>query len=150
MLTSGRGRRAGGIVAPVGDIARCLHGRELLEAGDRRRQVLALARARLFAAEVEAVDVGLRREAAGADEQLLERLARLQLVDAGGVDLALERDQPRLARHRDAHVLLAVDGDDVARRERHVVGLVALQDTLPRLNEITCVVRSGLSRSIVA
>ena len=54
----------------------------------------------------------------------------LQLVDAGRVDLAFERDQARLARHRDAHVLLAVDGDDVARREGDVVGLVALQDRL--------------------
>ena len=52
-------------------------------------EVLALPCARLLAAQLEAVDIRLRREAAGTDDQALQGLARLQLVDARRVDLAL-------------------------------------------------------------
>ena len=65
------GRRAGRVVAPVRRVARGLHRRQRLQAGDRGLQVLALALARFLAAELEPVDIGLRREAAGAGEQAL-------------------------------------------------------------------------------
>ena len=131
VLTSVLDRRAGGVVAPVGGVARRLHRRQRLEPGDRGGQVLALARARLLAAEVEAVDVGLRREAAGAREQAPAASRRAAAGRRPGALTSPSSETRRVCRDdRDAHVLLAVDGDDVAGRERDVVGLVALQHDL--------------------
>ena len=93
-------------------------------------QVLALALAGFLAAEFEPVDVGLRREAAGARDQPAQRLAGQQLVDAGRIDLAFERHQAGLARHRHADVLLAVDRHDVAGLQQQVVDRVVVQHGL--------------------
>ena len=83
--------------------------------------------------------------------RLLQRVARLQLVDARRTDLAFERDQARLARDRHADVLLAVDRDHVARQQLDVVGPSPCRIALPRLNGMTWVVRSARSsRSITA
>ena len=90
-------------------------------------QALLLHAARGEPGELRAEEVRVRREAAGTSEQMAEGLARFDIVDAGGVELALETDEAGLLGGRDLEVRGREEGDDVAGEELEVLRLIALE-----------------------
>ena len=82
------------------------------------------------ARELGAKEVGVRRQSADPGDELTHRLAGLCLVDARVVELAFQPHQPRPPGDGNGDVVLGENGDDITRRQRDVVGRVALEDRL--------------------
>jgi hypothetical protein len=91
-------------------------------------EALLLEAADGVAGELGGVEVSVRGEAAGAGEEVVEGLAGLDAVDAGGGELALELDELGLLRAGDADVGLGEDGDDVAGEEFDVLCGIVVDD----------------------
>ena len=130
---------------------RCGDAGHILRGGDRRggqRQIAALhlqnhgvdglihaallEHAGGFAGKDGAVEIGIRRQAAGALHQRAERLAGQHAVGSGVEELALEAHQGGLLGDGNVNVGLRKDGDHVARLQFEVLRCIVLQDQLCR------------------
>ena len=117
----GFGGRVGSHVLRVG-LGLCL------QAAHQHIQVVLLAFANGFAAELGAKHIGLGREAPNAAQQLAHGFARQRLVDSGGGHFAFHAHQAGLAFLGQGQLVAAQNGDHVARLQHQVLAGVALQD----------------------
>ena len=100
------------------------------EAADDLVEVLLLLLAHALAGEFGAIQVGLRREAPGALDELGDGFAGLGLVDAGRGDFAFDAHDAGLLGHGQAQVGAVHDGDHVVSLQLQVVGGVFVDDGL--------------------